>query len=199
MDLDSPVLAEVLEHFHTHWNNLESKKDKSKIEYMYRMLRAYSIPMELSDRMDYLIFNGIFGKSFTKENIEKLTPQVKQLFIRSKRDKVVPFAFLLNMQHNFYQRFPAMDFRKAIGNFMFYFYNGESFPEDFLLKWKSDEIIPILEQHFLYDEEGFDTFKEDCSDFLNWATGENNGEEGGEGSGSDSDNDSDSDSDSDSD
>lgn len=192
LELDGQLLTEILNHYHEHFKSLEKKKDKSKIEYMYRMLRAYKIPLELSDRLDYLIFNGVFGKSFTKESIERLTPLVKQLYIRSKREKVVPFAFLLNMQHNFYQRFPSMDFRKAIGNFMFYFYNGDPYPEDFLARWKNDEITHILEQHFLYDEEGFELFKEDSKDFLNWATGDNEADDDDDEDGNSSDSDSDS-------
>lgn len=66
LKLDSPLLKELLEHYSEYFKSLEGKKDKKKKEYMYRLLRAYKIPVELSDRIDYLIFNGVFDSSITK-------------------------------------------------------------------------------------------------------------------------------------
>ena len=168
---------------------------------MYKLIKMYKIPLELSDRMDYLIFNGVFDTISTK-TIKKGGKFVVDLFERCKRKKVTFYSCLLNCQYNFYRKHLGADFSKYVGSLMLNFYEADAFDDAFLLKWRNSEIDHILKQHFLYDEKLMEDFKNDSKDFLSWIARNAGVEEMSDiisGSGSDSGSDSDSDSDSGSD
>jgi len=175
LEIGSSVLQEVLEHFTSYYERICKKKKKSTtiVEHLYRCLRAYQIPFEKSDRMDYLIFNVIFDESFPKQ-IPRMSKLVKTLSTRSKRSKVTQHAFLLNLQHIFCSRFSSTNFTALTGTFFMEFYKLRIFTEQFLLKFKTGQLNEILAQHFLYNEGHMNKVKKDAEGFLTWVENEAN-------------------------